>query len=214
MSAPTACQCAAARDRCLTRYPVDRKLVALLRRTVSRSIASEPVGPGSAASLCPPFPSAARPSNETLQTMAAKKTKPGYDFIVASLKKNKNASYAEIAAAAKKKSLAVYPIMYGRAKAALGLVASKPRGSKKKAVGRPASRSSRPRAPAQEPHAPTSLEGIVAAVKSQRGRQGALSRSARAGAGRSSPTRWPTDDRRAGHCRYSDYRVSSCHAGV
>ena len=100
---------------------------------------------------------------------AKKNTKPGYDFIVASLKKDKNASYADIAAAAKKKSLAVYPIMYGRAKAALGLVPSKPRGSKKKKVGRPAG--SRgvgrrgPGRPRKNPK-PDSLEGILAAVKS------------------------------------------------
>ncbi len=97
--------------------------------------------------------------------MAAKKnTKPGYDFIVASLKKDKKVSYADIAAAAKKKGLAVYPIMYGRAKAALGLVPSKPRGSKKKKVGRPAGRRG-PGRPRKNP-APSSLEGILAAVKS------------------------------------------------
>lgn len=63
--------------------------------------------------------------------MAAKKIS-AMDFIIAQLKKNKKASYADIRDAATKKKLTIYPIMYGRAKALLGLVPVAARGSKKK----------------------------------------------------------------------------------
>ena len=65
--------------------------------------------------------------------MAAKKSSPPFDFIVEHLKKNETAPYAEIAAAAQKKGLKIFPIMYGRAKAMLGLVDSAPRGTGKAA---------------------------------------------------------------------------------
>lgn len=65
--------------------------------------------------------------------MAAKKDTSAMDFIIASLKKNKKASYAEIKAAADEKKLAIYPIMYGRAQALLGYVPMKPRGQGKAA---------------------------------------------------------------------------------
>jgi hypothetical protein len=67
--------------------------------------------------------------------MAAKKNAPAMDFIVESLKKNKNASYGEVLEAAKRRNLKIYPIMYGRAKALLGLVPVAPRGQGKKAAG-------------------------------------------------------------------------------
>ncbi len=94
--------------------------------------------------------------------MATKKTKPGYDFIVAALKKDKKASYAAIAAQAKKKGLSVYPIMYGRAQAALGLVKSKPRGKGRAAMAKKGRRG--PGRPRKELH-DGSLASIVAAVK-------------------------------------------------
>jgi hypothetical protein len=65
--------------------------------------------------------------------MAAKKNAAAMKHIVASLKRNPNISYADVRAGAQRKSLTVYPIMYGRAKALLGLVKVSPRGSKKKA---------------------------------------------------------------------------------
>jgi len=93
--------------------------------------------------------------------MAAKKTKPGYDYLVSVLKKNPKAVYAEVATVAKKKGHTVYPIMWGRAKAALGLVKSKPRKKKaklgKRGPGRPRK---------NEVLMDGTIEGIVAAVKS------------------------------------------------
>ena len=62
--------------------------------------------------------------------MPRTKTTP-MDFIVTALKKNKAMSYGDLKAAADKKRLTVYPIMYGRAKALLGLVKSAPRGQGK-----------------------------------------------------------------------------------
>lgn len=115
--------------------------------------------------------------------MAAKKPSPQFDFIVEQLKKKPEATYAEIAAAAQKKGMKVFPIMYGRAKAMLGLVASAPRGSgkatRKKAAAKAAkaakapkaaaptgARRGRPRKAAAAPAADLGgLEGIIAQVK-------------------------------------------------
>ncbi len=111
--------------------------------------------------------------------MAAKKASPAMDFIVEFLKKNKQASYAEIRAAAEGQQIAVYPIMYGRAQALLGLVASKPRGQGKAALAK-AGKVEAAKAEAVEKRGPgrpaktasafdagslSSLEGIIAAVK-------------------------------------------------
>lgn len=68
--------------------------------------------------------------------MAAKMTP--MDFIVEALKKDKNAVYADIHAAAGKRGMQIYPIMYGRAKALLGLVPVKPRGQGKARVAKAA----------------------------------------------------------------------------
>jgi len=105
--------------------------------------------------------------------MAAKKTNPGFDFIVAALKKNPKASYKDIAAAAAKKKLKVFPIMFGRAQAMLGIVKQAKRGKGKAAKAKakavkatPAKRGpGRPRKNAA-PALDGSLESIVAAVKS------------------------------------------------
>lgn len=71
---------------------------------------------------------------KTTKKKAAKKggSKPSYDFCIAALQKNKNASFAEIRDAAAKKGMILYPIVYGRAKAALGLVPVAKRGESKK----------------------------------------------------------------------------------
>ena len=68
--------------------------------------------------------------------MAAKKTSPGFDFIVAALKKNPKATYKDIAAAAAKKKLKVFPVMFGRAQAMLGIVKQAARGKGKVAKAR------------------------------------------------------------------------------
>lgn len=117
--------------------------------------------------------------------MAAKKANPGFEFIVAALKKNPKATYKDIAAAAAKKKMKLFPVMFGRAQAMLGIVKQAARGKGKAAKAKakakaqaeakasratvlstPAKRGpGRPRKNA----APTfdgSLEGIVAAVKS------------------------------------------------
>ena len=64
--------------------------------------------------------------------MPAKKSSPAMDFVVAALQKDPNAEYATVKDAASKKGFTIFPIMYGRAKALLGLVKVAPRGSKKK----------------------------------------------------------------------------------
>jgi len=104
--------------------------------------------------------------------MAAKKTNPGFDFIVAALKKDPKATYKDIAAAAAKKKLKVFPIMFGRAQAMLGIVKQAKRGAGKAKKAKVASKAApakrgpgRPRKNAA-PALDGSLEGIVAAVKS------------------------------------------------
>lgn len=112
--------------------------------------------------------------------MAAKKDTSAMDFIVASLKKNKNASYADIKAAADEKKLAIYPIMYGRAQALLGYVKVKPRGQGKAAAAK-AAKAAKPaaaafgmpvkRGPGRPPKSAaakmdlSSLDSIISAVR-------------------------------------------------
>lgn len=107
--------------------------------------------------------------------MAAKKDNAAMEFLLEVLKGNRNAVYAEVAEAAAKKKLKVWPIMWGRAKAMLGLVKSAPRGQGKVARAKRAAAKSaapvvkrgpgRPRKNAAASFDGT-IEGIVAAVKS------------------------------------------------
>lgn len=64
---------------------------------------------------------------------AKKNTAAGYELLVSELKKNPEADYAGLKAKAENKGLVVYPVMYGRAKASLGLVKTSPRGQGKAA---------------------------------------------------------------------------------
>ena len=96
--------------------------------------------------------------------MPAKKSTKAMDFIVAQLKRNPKVSYADVKDRAAKKRLTVYPIMYGRAKALLGLVPVAKRGSKKKKVakrgpGRPRKTSGRAATPM------TAVQDLVATVE-------------------------------------------------
>ena len=76
--------------------------------------------------------------------MAEKPKSPAMDFIVQQLQKDPEVAYRDIAAGAEKKGLEVFPIMYGRAKAMLGLVPTAPRGQgKKKRAAKAAKRAGR-----------------------------------------------------------------------
>lgn len=66
------------------------------------------------------------------RTTATKKS-PGFDFVVKQLEANHDVDYATVRDAASAAGFTIYPIMYGRAKAKLGLVEVAPRGSRKKA---------------------------------------------------------------------------------
>ena len=69
--------------------------------------------------------------------MAAEKSpSPVMEFVVGMLKKDKHASYADIKTAGEKKSMTIYPIVFGRAKALLGLVPTSPRGQGKRAMAK------------------------------------------------------------------------------
>ena len=102
--------------------------------------------------------------------MAAKKPNPGMEFILNTLKSNRNAVYADTAEAAAKKKLKIYPIMWGRAQALLGIVKMAPRGQGKmarKKAGLPPKRG--PGRPRKNAASGTggyqAIEGILAAVK-------------------------------------------------
>jgi len=102
--------------------------------------------------------------------MAAKKNKAGMDLIVAALKRNPKISYAAVKESASKKRLTIYPIMYGRAKALLGLVPVSARGSKKKAAkrgpGRPRKVGRRgPGRPRKQSSPLDSLEAMITDMK-------------------------------------------------
>ena len=108
--------------------------------------------------------------------MAAKKKAPSkeYAFVHDFLKRNPKAEFATIRDAAKKKRMTIYPIVYGRAQAALGIVKSKPRGSKKAArkVGRPAGTGARRGRPPASMSANDSLSDLISGVKDlERGAQ-------------------------------------------
>jgi hypothetical protein len=104
--------------------------------------------------------------------MAAKKTNAAMEFIVESLKQNRDASYKDIAEAAGKKKLTIYPIMFGRAQALLGIVKQAPRGQGKVARAKAAAAGGAPkRGPGRPPKSAAAiafdgtLESIVSAVK-------------------------------------------------
>jgi hypothetical protein len=62
---------------------------------------------------------------------ATKKSTPGFEFLLDALRADENLSYGDANARAKQKGLKIAPIMYGRAKALLGLVPVAARGAGK-----------------------------------------------------------------------------------
>ena len=97
--------------------------------------------------------------------MASKKSTSAMDFVVAALKKNPKVSYAAVKEAAAKKKYTIYPIMYGRAKALLGLVPVAKRGSKKKKAARKTAARRGPGRPRKERSPLDSLSQMVAEMK-------------------------------------------------
>lgn len=109
---------------------------------------------------------------------AKKKNTEGLAFLVETLKKDRNATYADAKAAAEKKGLAVWPIMFGKAKLMLGYVKAGSGAAKQKAKrgpGRPPKAAAAMAAPKRGPGRPrkvvasgggfAGLDGIVAAVR-------------------------------------------------
>jgi len=60
-----------------------------------------------------------------------KKSKPAFEFLVSSLREDGTLSYGELRARSEERGFKIAPIMYGRAKALLGLVPVRPRGQGK-----------------------------------------------------------------------------------
>ena len=88
------------------------------------------------------------------------------DLIVSALRKNKDVSHANVRAKAEKKGLTVYPIMYGRAKALLGLVpvAKRGQGKAKRAAAKRASAGTAPKRGPGRPRKGSSSADSIAAV--------------------------------------------------
>jgi hypothetical protein len=99
--------------------------------------------------------------------------KPGPEalaFIVAALKANKGVSYADVKERADKKGMRIYPVMYGRAKALLGLVKVSPRGQGRFALAKrgllPARRPGRPaRGAGPVGSSIDGLQGMLASIR-------------------------------------------------
>ncbi len=102
--------------------------------------------------------------------MAKKNTAAGMELIVATLKRNKGVTYAEVKAAADRKRVTVYPIMFGRAKALLGLVKVAKRGQGKAARRKAGKRGpGRPRKVGRRRSTPAnSLDGLQQLVATMR----------------------------------------------
>ncbi len=99
--------------------------------------------------------------------MTTKKKSPGFDFVVKQLEKDNDVDYATVRDAAAAEGFTIYPIMYGRAKAKLGLVEVAPRGSRKKAAEAKANNARRASSPANlSANGPMgSLEAVIQAMK-------------------------------------------------
>ncbi|MCA3010367.1 MAG: hypothetical protein INH34_18490 [Phycisphaerales bacterium] len=72
-----------------------------------------------------------------------------FDFLVSELRRDSTLVYGELRAACEQRGWKIAPIMYGRAKAVLGLVPVKPRGSGKAATATAAAASAAASAPAR-----------------------------------------------------------------
>jgi hypothetical protein len=97
---------------------------------------------------------------------------PLMQFVVDHLRAAKNAPYREIAEAAAKKGLKLVPVVYGRARAALGMAKKtkapskrgpgRPKGSKNKVAGRGPRR---PPGSGRKASSLTGLSGVIAHVR-------------------------------------------------
>ncbi|HEB53201.1 MAG TPA: hypothetical protein ENI87_08110 [bacterium] len=111
----------------------------------SPGVISAPSAPPAPAAIAPPAPAPAPavPSFSTptpppepqpapvLRTPNLKKSSPAFEFLVKSLQMEPTLAYGELKARADAQGLKIAPIMYGRAKALLGLVPVAPRGQGK-----------------------------------------------------------------------------------
>ena len=68
--------------------------------------------------------------------MAEKKSSPAMELVLEQLRENPDLEYKDLQETASQRGFVIYPIMYGRAKALLGLVPTAPRGSRKKPRGK------------------------------------------------------------------------------
>ncbi|MEM7203820.1 MAG: hypothetical protein AAF628_26390 [Planctomycetota bacterium] len=75
-------------------------------------------------------------SDEIEAAPAEKKSSPAMEFVIGQLRRDPNIEYRVVKEAAAAEGLTLYPIVYGRAKALLGLVEVAPRGTAKKAAAR------------------------------------------------------------------------------
>lgn len=91
-------------------------------------------------------PAAAAVADEPAHDLVAPKRKgsAAFDFLVQELRRDPNLVYGDLRQRCEERGWKIAPIMYGRAKAVLGLVPVKPRGSAKKAAAAAAATTSAP----------------------------------------------------------------------
>lgn len=89
----------------------------------------------------------AEPADAAASDLVAPRRKgsAAFDFLVQELRREPGLAYGELRQRSEAKGWKIAPIMYGRAKAVLGLVPVKPRGSAKKAAAAAAAVSAQPR---------------------------------------------------------------------
>lgn len=110
----------------------------------SRAIVLSPQGEAPAAAKSAPFATASASSDEadadadadadeaaTDMVAPRRRGSDAFDFLVHALRRDGSLSYADLRAQCEQKGWKIAPIMYGRAKAMLGLVPVKPRGPRK-----------------------------------------------------------------------------------
>lgn len=106
----------------------------------SRAIVLSPQGEAPAAAKAAPFATASASRDEadadadeaaTDMVAPRRRGSDAFDFLVNELRRDSSLSYAALRAQCEQKGWKIAPIMYGRAKAMLGLVPVKPRGPRK-----------------------------------------------------------------------------------
>lgn len=165
-------------------YGRARRQLGLTAGAARQPAAADAGDAGEAAESESAFEPAAEPTGSKTAGAAAGRTEqsagaarrgkgsPDFDFLVAELRSDPHLSYGELRQRSEARGFRIAPIMYGRAKAVLGLVPVRPRGSGKGRKGKAAA----PAEPA--PTTPRSLKQVESVAADRFAKQLADARSA------------------------------------